>query len=631
MTRCFANFEFLLRAGGKKNFRTLSTFPRVWGGLLHPGKHDSSRRSFPKQNLKRMKASQILVSAFERFRLRLASAQAGFGISILGLVGGLLAGGLIILFRLVIEWGQAQFIPYGDADKFEALTTEFRFALPIAGALLIALIYHRLDKRTRVVGVVHVMERLQYHEGHLPFRNLLTQFVTGAIALISGHSVGREAPSMHLGAAAASLAGQYLKLPNNSIRILVSSGAAAAIAASFNTPLAGVIFAIEVVMMEYTIAAFTPVILASVAATIMSRAVFGSGSVFYVPQLNLASMWDLLYILLMGICLGALSAYFVATIRYFARLSARIPSAVAIISSGVFVGVVSIEVPEVMGLGYDTVNAAILGDIAFKSVVLILVAKLIVSSACIAAGIPGGLIGPTIVIGAMVGALFAHGVEYIPGLSSAHGLFVMLGMGAMMSAALQAPLAALVALLELTANPHLILPAMLAIVSANITAKEVFKQDSVFSMLMRDAGLDYRNDPISQSLRRIGVSSLMNRSFVESANEISIEAARDLLKGAPQWVVVRDAADVRTLLPASDLARFLEGNDEELVHLLGIPAQRLELAPIHMQASMQEARATLAKSGAQALYVRREIAPLSYRTFGILSARDIESSYSIKS
>ncbi|MFT4580391.1 MAG: CIC family chloride channel protein [Gammaproteobacteria bacterium] len=115
-----------------------------------------------------MKLFQILISAFERFRLGLACAQAGFGISMLGLVGGLLAGGLIVLFRLLIEWGQAQFIPYGDAGRFEALATEFRFALPIGGALLIALIYHRLDKRTRVVGVIHVMERLQYHEGHLP-------------------------------------------------------------------------------------------------------------------------------------------------------------------------------------------------------------------------------------------------------------------------------------------------------------------------------------------------------------------------------------------------------------------------------------------------------------------------------
>lgn len=563
----------------------------------------------------------------ERFRLRLASSQAGIGLSLLGLLGGLLAGGAIVLFRLLIESAQGTFIPYGDVENYEALPPIVRFGLPLGGAIIIGLSFQWLNHRTRRVGVIHVMERLQYHEGHLPIKNLITQFFGGALALICGHSVGREAPSIHIGAAAASLFGQYFKLPNNSIRTLVACGSAAAIAASFNTPLAGVIFAMEVVMMEYTIAGFTPVILAAVAATIMSRAVFGAGSVFYVPQLSLASMWELLYIVLMGICLGALSAYFVAAIRFFARIAARVPVAVAIITAGTLVGVVAIEVPAVMGLGYDTVNAAILGDLAIHSLVLILVAKLVVSSACVAVGIPGGLIGPTIVMGAAVGGLFAYGGNYIPGMSSAHGLFVMLGMGAMMSAALQAPLAGLLALLELTANPHLIMPAMLAVVSANITAKEIFKQDSVFTMLMRDAGIDYRNDPISQSLRRIGVASVMNRNFVESEAEIELAVARSLLEGTPQWIIVRSGEDSRTLLPASDLARFLEEHEVDKVGLMEIPAQRRELAPVHMQASMQEARAALEDSGAEALFVRRLIAPLTYRNFGVLLRQDVESSY----
>lgn len=577
-----------------------------------------------------MNPLSAIASAFDRFRLRLASVQGGIGISILGLIGGVLAGGVVVLFRLATEYGQATFIPYGDIEKFEALSKEFRFALPIGGAIVIALIYQWLQPTTRRVGVIHVMERLQYHEGHLPFKNFITQFVAGAVALICGHSVGREAPSIHLGAAAASLAGQYFKLPNNSVRILVASGSAAAIAASFNTPLAGVIFAMEVVMMEYTIAGFTPVILASVAATVMSRAVFGAASIFYVPQLSLDSMWDLAYILLMGITLGALSAYFVAAIRYFGRLTERVPGALAIILGGLLVGVVSLELPQVMGLGYDTVNAAVLGDIGVKTLALVLIAKLIVSAVCIAVGIPGGLIGPSIVIGAMVGGLFAYGSEFIPGLSSAHGLFVMLGMGAMMSAALHAPLAGLLALLELTANPHLILPAMLAVVSANLTAKEIFKQESVFVMLMRDAGLDYRNDPLSQSLLRIGVASLMNRQFVESEAIITIEVARELLADTPQWVIIRDDGDIRTLLPAADLARYLETAEDEKVGLLEIPAQRRELVPIHLEASMQQARVALAEAGVDALYVRRQIAPLSFRTFGVLSRQDVESSYAIR-
>jgi H+/Cl- antiporter ClcA len=570
-----------------------------------------------------------LAQRFERFRLRLASARVGFAQPLIGLVAGLLAGGVMVAFRWSIESAQGTFIPFGDIEKFEALAAPVRFGLPVIGALIIGITLQCLHRGTRRVGVIHVMERLQYHEGHLPWRNVVVQFFGGALALITGQSVGREGPSIHLGAGIASLSGQWLRLPNNSIRTLVACGTAAAIAASFNTPLAGVIFAMEVVMMEYTIAGFIPVILAAVAATILSRAVFGAASVFYVPQLDLASMWDLPYIVLMGVCLGALSAYFVAAIRYFTRLAAKVPVGVAIPLAGVLVGVIALEIPAVLGMGYDTVNAAILGDVAIGTLVLILFAKLIASSACVAVGIPGGLIGPTIVIGAMVGGVFAYGAEHLPGLSSAHGLYVMLGMGAMMSAALQAPLAGLLTLLELTANPHLILPAMLAVVSANMTAREVFKQESVFTMMMRDAGLDYRNDPISQSLRRVGVASVMNRRFIESGIEVDVAAARKLLADTPQWIIVRGKKDERTLLPAADLARFLEDHEVATVNLLKIPAQRRQLAPIHMQASLQEARVTLEQSNAEALYVRRQIAPVNYRTFGILLRRDVESNYAI--
>lgn len=577
-----------------------------------------------------MKPFNAFPPAFERFRLRLASSQAGIGLSLLGLFGGLLAGGLIVLFRLLIEFVQGLYIPYGDVENYEALPVLLRFGLPIGGAVIIGLCFQWLHPSARRVGVIHVMERLQYHEGHLPIKNLVTQFFAGAVALICGHSVGREAPSVHLGAAAASLCGQTFKLPNNSIRTLVACGSAAAIAASFNTPLAGVIFAMEVVMMEYTIAGFTPVILASVGATIMSRAVFGAGSLFYVPQLTLGSMWDLLYILFMGICLGALSAFFVSAIRFFSRFAAKVPIAIAIIGAGTLVGVLAIEIPAVMGMGYDTVNAAILGDIAVTTLLLILVAKLIASSVCVAVGIPGGLIGPTIVMGAMVGGVFAFGTDYIPGLSSGQGLFVMLGMGAMMSAALQAPLAGLLAILELTANPHLILPAMLAVVSANITAKEIFRQDSVFSVLMHDAGLDYGNDPIAQSLRRIGVASVMNRNFVESEAVVDLESARALLGQTPQWIIVRSADDNRNLLPAADLARFLEEHEAHSIDLMEIPARRREIVAIHVQSSMQEARIALQESNAEAVYVRRQIAPLTYRTFGVLLRQDVESSYGLR-
>ncbi|MEM7467766.1 MAG: chloride channel protein [Pseudomonadota bacterium] len=578
-----------------------------------------------------------LTNFLEKLRLHLAVSGAVLAMSALGLVCGVFSSLVILAFRFAIDSGQASFIPYGDLGRFEALETTWRVALPIGGAMLLGAIFHFLQAPQRRLGIVHVLERLQYHEGHLPFRNFLLQFVGGIIALVSGQSVGREAPSVHLGAATSSLIGQYLQLPNNATRIMVASGAAAAIAASFNTPLAGVVFAMEVVMMEYTIIGFTPVIVSSVAATVITRAIYDDGAVFFFPQLALASLQELGFILIMGITLGALSAFFVAMVRFFARVTQAIPIFLRFSLCGVLLGIIASRLPEVLGLSYDTVNAAVLGDLAVATLALLLLAKFVASAACVGVGMPGGLIGPTIVIGSMVGGLFAYASGFIPGFTSGYGLYVMLGMGAMMSATLHAPLAALITLLELTGNPNLILPAMLAIVSANITAREFFNQESIFTLLMRDSGLDYRNDPLSQSLRHIAVAGVMNRSFVELDEEIASADVDAILADTPQWIIIRAADERRLLLPASDLARVMDpagdGQTEDkpeipdVIKLTEIPGQRLALAGVHLQATMHEARDNLESSGADALYVRRPIAPMTDRTFGVILRGDIESSY----
>ena len=329
-------------------------------------------------------------------------------------------------------------------------------------------------------------------------------------------------------------------------------------------------------------------------------------------------------------------------------------------------GLIASQLPEVLGMGYDTVNAAVLGDIAVTTLALLMLAKLVASAACVGVGAPGGLIGPSIVIGAMIGGLFAYGSGFIPGFTSGYGLYVMLGMGAMMSATLHAPLAALVTLLELTANPHLILPAMLAIVSANITAREFFNQESIFSFALRDAGLDYRNDPLSQSLRHIAVAGVMNRSFVEVEEEIALDDVKTALSDTPQWIIIRTTDHKRILLPATDLARALEialeeaaekkknslpgeaqlakdtaphsdaiaekpkGPLQPTINLMQIPAQRLTLADLHLQASMHEARSALDHHGVDALYVKRPIAPMTDRTFGIILRSDVEGSYHVR-
>jgi len=370
----------------------------------------------------------------------------------------------------------------------------------------------------------------------LPLRNLVLQFVGATISLVSGHSVGREGPGVHLGAASSSLLGQSLHLPNNSIQTLVACGAAASIAASFNTPLAGVVFAMEVILLEYTIAGFTPVVL--------TRFVFGAEPAFSVPTLQLASLYELPYLLLMGLVIGALAAGFIVSLKWITEASSKIVIWQRMTLAGALTGLCALIVPEIMGVGYDTVNQAMLGQIGLGVLFMVVLFKMLATTIGLGMGLPGGLIGPTLVIGAAAGGMLGHFAEMLfPGQVASPGFYAMLGMGAMMGATLQAPLAALLAMLELTANPNIILPGMLAVVVSGIVSSHLFGRESIFLTLLKARGLDMRNDPVAQSLRRVGVASALDPSFVHAPRELSIAAAESLLEHQPLWIIINDDDD----------------------------------------------------------------------------------------
>jgi len=563
----------------------------------------------------------------ERIRLKLANVDALLLLSFLGLISGLLAGAVILAFRFAIEASQGSFLAVND--HYEVLSWQIRLLLPIAGGIVIGLILKALSKELRMVGVVHVLERLNYHEGQLPWRNAVLQFVGAAISIISGHSVGREGPGVHLGAASGSLLGQSLHLPNNSTRTLVACGCAAAIAASFNTPLAGVIFAMEVIMMEYTIASFTPVILAAVSATVLTRLVYGVDPAFSVPLFELASLLEMPWIVVMGIVIGGLAALFNTLLKHASGWLSQSSILLRCSLAGVITGLIALVFPQIMGIGYDTVTAAMLGQLGIGLLAGILVAKLLATTASIGLGIPGGLIAPVLFIGAIAGGILgAIGQIVLPDTSAGVGLYVMLGMAAMMAATLQAPLAALMALLELTGNPNIILPGMLAVIAATLTSSELFGREGVFVMLLRSRGLDYRSDPVAQTLRRIGVTSQMSQDFARHGQFLPNANAAEFLANSPRWIIVEIDSKPVALLAVGDLQRYLE--DPELdrdadIDLLEIPAERLQITGINRRATLQEALQQLDREQAEALYVWRTGISQAHHIEGIITRATIHT------
>jgi len=562
------------------------------------------------------------------FRRRLATIDSVPQFAILGIASGLLTGLVVILFRLAMEWPLSRLLG-GDPENFERLAPAHALALPILGAIVLIPMMAFFSDTDRRVGVVHVLERLARHQGHMPLKNVLVQFVTGVVALVSGQSGGREGPAIHLGAAGSSLIGHYLSLPNNSIRILAGCGAAAAISASFNTPIAGVIFSMEVIIMEYTIAGFIPVILASVVAALMTQLVFGSATAFDVPSISMASFYDLPVVVVEGVLIGIFAAAFVKSLVVVHRYAPR-ALGIRLLLAGCLTGGVAIAVPQVLGVGYDTVNMALAGEISIAILLLAFVAKLLVSSAALALGMPVGVIGPTLFIGAMAGGVIAIvASSVVPGLSGP-AFYVTLGMGAMMGAELQAPLAALMAVLELTNNPNIILPAMLVIIIANMTASQVFGLKSVFLTQMEILGLEYRQNPLSMALNRASVASIMVRSFERVYRNIGIDDARAIVSKRSFWLLVDGDAGPSFILRTEDLAQYLktisEGDSVD-IDLAAIPATRKDVTRVLLQATLSEALDKLNESGVQALYVNRITAPLLDSPVGIITREDIESFY----
>lgn len=570
------------------------------------------------------------------FRERLGAADALPQLALLGFFVGIITTLVILLFRWCIETALAQFLPNGDPENFEGLSSTLRAALPFGGAIVIAIIWYKLGVVNRKTGITYVMERLAYHQGYMSVKSLVIQFVAGFLTIVSGQSSGREGPAVQLGSASASIMGQYFKLPNNSIRILIACGTAAAISASFNTPIAGVIFAMEVVLMEYSLIGFTPIIIASVTAAFVSHAVYGPEPAFFVPQLYLNSPIEIPYILMCALVIGAASACFVR-LTLFSMGMSHVNIASRLLLAGLITATVALIFPEIMGIGYDTVNHTFTGQIGLMLLIGIGIAKLVATATTLGLGMPSGIIGPTLFIGATLGGALGVIAQWImPESASSTGFYAMLGMGAMMGSVLQAPLAALMALLELTQNPNIILPGMLAIVASSMFASTTFKQKSIFISLLEAQGLSYTSSPAISALRSVSVLAIMDRKFARATKRIAWNDAKELLRQGPHWIIIQNESDAPTaLLPAVDLVRFMEQHDAdeapnpEEIALLEIPAQRRDMQAIYYQATLEEALKTLNEGSTGALLVERDSGGLK-RTLGVLTQSDIENYYQYK-
>jgi len=417
-------------------------------------------------------------------------------LTLLGALSGVLAGLVVLAFRSAITVGQQWLLPPGPSGNYEALPSWARIALPVGTGLLLGLIIDRLPREAREVGVVHVLRRLQtLSPRRLPAANMLTQFFGAVVAIVGGHSVDREGPAVHIGAASASFVGQRLHVTAEEDITLVACGAAAAIAAAFDTPLAGVVLVIEVLRIRYQVSRFLPVIVAAVTAAMISRLLNLTEGSFTVSPEYLGNTWEFGNLLLLGIGTGLLAVLLIGLVEVVAKATLRWRASLSFALAGLITGVLALWTPQIMGTSYDTLDRLLQSQGDLLLVLTLIATKLVASGCAVGLRVPGGVIGPTLFIGGAAGsalglALFA----LTPGQTASPGFYATVGMAAMMGATLRAPLAALTALLELSANPNIILPGMLAVASAELITRLLRGQKSIFDVL---ADVQSRADTVS--------------------------------------------------------------------------------------------------------------------------------------
>ncbi|MDP6040677.1 MAG: chloride channel protein, partial [Candidatus Latescibacteria bacterium] len=389
--------------------------------------------------------------------------------------------------------------------------------IPALGGLAAGLLAAFCAREVRGAGVSEVIDSLVTRRGVIRARVMWAKALASGLTLGTGGSAGAEGPIIQMGAALGSSVGQRFKFSETNLKTMIACGSAAGISAIFNAPIAGVLFALEVILGDFTIAAFTPVVISSVLSAVVAQAYWGDSAVFAVPDYRFASIPELGWYLILAALAGIVGVAFIkalyATDDVFERRLSQLPVWITPAIGGGLVGLVGLAFPEAMGVGYDTIGKALRGDLVFGPLLLLLVLKFVTTSLTIGSGGSGGFFAPSLFMGAALGGSFGHLAQtWLPGVVSPPGAFALVGMGALVAATTHAPLTAMLIIFEITGSYHIMLPLMFSTILAVIVARAL-EFESIYSLKLARQGIRLHHGRDLSVLERIPVSQIMRTDF----------------------------------------------------------------------------------------------------------------------
>lgn len=433
---------------------------------------------------------------------------------LIGLGGGLFAVGFRKLIGLgnTVAWHNGAY----TLDYIRQLPWWWKIAAPSLGGLLCGIIVHYFAREAKGHGVPEVMEAVALQGGRIRPRIVVAKMLASAICIASGGSVGREGPIVHIGSAFGSTIGQWLHIGERRLRTLVGCGVAAGIAATFNAPIAGALFAVEIVLADFGVMQFSPIVISSVAATVVGRHFLGDEPAFVVPRYSVINVNELFAYALLGILAGLAAQAFVRLLYFTEDLfdRPRLWAPLKTLIGGTLVGVIGLWFPEIFGVGYEAIGDALHGNIVWHLLLVLVVVKIVAVSITIGSGGSGGIFAPSLFIGAMVGGALGTVVHSMwPASTAGVGAYALVGMAAVVAGTTHAPITAIVIIFELTADYKIMLPLMISSIIATLLATRM-QTGSIYTIKLLRRGVDIRGGQDVSVLRRLPVHSEMRREYV---------------------------------------------------------------------------------------------------------------------
>ena len=574
---------------------------------------------------RRLRLNRVLM------RLRLVIRNDQLILSILAVLVGAIAGIGVIFIREGIDFVQGIFLG-GSSDKLInslLVLPWWRILLvPTLGGLMVGLFVYYLIPGRKPCGVSKVIEASVFQGGRMNFRVGIGASIASIFSIGVGGSVGREGPAIHLGATIGAWFSEKLHLTRSLSRALLGCGSAAAVAASFNAPIAGALFAHEVIVGHFAMSAFAPIVISSVVGTIVSRIYFGDAPAFEITQQSLASLWEFPAVVGLGIAGGLVAIIFMRTTMASEDLIKKLPGPHWIRPDigGFLLGLIALAFPHVLGVGYEATDMALNAQLPLYLLISLLFMKILSTSICIGSGFGGGVFTPSLMVGAMLGGAYGIVVTSIfPDLSSGPGAYTIVGMGAVAAAVLGAPISTTLIVFELTDDYPLTIAVMVGVVISSIIAQQ-FLGKSFFNWQLERAGLDLKSGFETTLLRSIKVKSITNTDAETVSISASLEELRNKLQFSEMgelFVILEDGELFGTIILAdlSDIA--FDHNVDNLINAGDIA--RINPPILDQDDDLENAMKVMQDSGEHFIAVVNNHETMKF--IGVLNETDMMAAY----